>query len=201
MMKTSILAGMAVALLFPAICSAKDKAIVQTSYNSKDQAVREISQILEKQGFRIDKTTSSKITAVFDPISNNMGPGMGQGERPNADKGDTARSHRGQRPQGGPGMGQGSRSEMGQRGQGMGPGMGQGGPGMGPGGPGMSENSNNNNKVPTVTVRLKNTSNGVKATFVQKNVSVKEASGNGRMNGNSLSRIVEKIPNNGISYK
>jgi hypothetical protein len=201
MKRTSILAGMAVALLFPAICSAKDKAIVQTSYNSKDQAVREISQILEKQGFRIDKTTSSKITAVFDPISNNMGPGMGQGGRPNAAKGDTARSHRGQRPQGGPGMGQGGRPERGQGGQGMGPGMGQGGPGMGPGGPGMGENSDDENKVPTVTVRLKNTSNGVKATFVQKNVSVKEASDNGRMNRNSLSRIVEKIPNSGISYK
>ncbi|MCI2134268.1 MAG: hypothetical protein LKK12_07825 [Bacteroidales bacterium] len=195
-MRTSVITIFAAALLSASLATGKDKAVVKTTFKSKEDASQSISAILQRQGFRIEKTTSSKITAVFDPISTNLGPG--DGDRTDSRRRDSANFRKGQRPQGEPGMG---RPDRGQGGPGMGPGGfgdGQGGPGMGQGGPGSEDDA----ELPTVTVKLKKTSGVIKATFVGDIPEHKDSeanSGKGRRNG--LARIVERVPNTGVTYK
>ena len=102
-MRTSVITIFAAALLSASLATGKDKAEVQTTFKSKEDASRSISAILQRQGFRIEKTTSSKITAVFDPIPTNLG--SGDEERTDFRKRDSTNFRKGQRPQGGPGMG------------------------------------------------------------------------------------------------
>ena len=207
-MRTSVITIFAAALLSASLATGKDKAVVKTTFKSKEDASQSISAILQRQGFRIDKTTSSKITAVFDPISTNLGPG--DGDRTDSRRRDSANFRKGQRPQGEPGMGRPDRGQggpgtgrpdRGQGGPGMGPGGfgdGQGGPGMGQGGPGSEDDA----ELPTVTVKLKKTSGVIKATFVGDIPEHKDSeanSGKGRRNG--LARIVERVPNTGVTYK
>ena len=183
-MRTSVITIFAAALLSASLATGKDKAVVKTTFKSKEDASQSISAILQRQGFRIDKRTSSKITAVFNPIPTNLGPR--DEERTDFRKRDSANFRNGQRPQGGPGMGPG------------GFGDGQGGPGMGQGGPGSEDDA----ELPTVTVKLKKTSGVIKATFVGDIPEHKDSGANsvkGRRNG--LARIVERVPNTGVAYK
>lgn len=67
----------------------------------------------------------------------------------------------------------------------------------------------NESNLPEITVKLKSNSQGVRATFRQKNMPEmknnksgdKEKDGGRGPRGGMLQRIIERIPNSGVQYK
>lgn len=220
-MKKTIILTFALAFSSVALM-AQNKAIVQTAYSDRQQALVDIVNILENNAYEVQTATEKKIEAVLD-FSKMRRPHDGQrpeGERQNG-QGRPDGQNRPERPEGMPerpsGMGGGMPGGMGPGGMGPG-GMGPGG--MGPGGmrPGGMPNGDGEMALPTIIVKLKQTNAGVVATFKQKNMpgdqknakKAKNANQNGeapagfpggRRKFSGMRRIIDHVPHTSVQFK